>query len=155
MLKKILITTLLASVLGVEAFAYDAEKAKYFDAFYSKFTPKVMAHSSITVEADDVMKMIRENAKFTFLDIRTPAEIAILGLNSPNTLEIPLHEVFKEANLKKLPTDEKIIIVCRSDSRATMLVSSLVMLGFSNVIILKGGIVDLAGAVGTGTVTIK
>ena len=43
MLKKMLIATLFASVMGVNAFAYDTEKAKYFDAFYSQFTPKVLA----------------------------------------------------------------------------------------------------------------
>lgn len=55
MLKKMLVATLFASVLGVDTFAYDAEKAKYFDAFYSKFTPKVLANPTIEASAEDVM----------------------------------------------------------------------------------------------------
>jgi len=155
MLKKILVTTLCASVLGVNASAYDAEKAKYFDAFYSKFTPKVLAHPTIEVSADDVMKMIREGEKFTVLDARTPAEMEIIGIKLPNTLEIPMNEVFKEENLKKLPTDEKLVLVCHSGSRVTMLSVGLLMLGYKNILILEGGIKAFAAAVGSDTVPIK
>ena len=155
MLKKILVTTLLTSVLGVNALAYDAEKAKYFDAFYSKFTPKVLANPTIEASADDVMKMIHEGEKFTILDARTPAEMEIIGIKLPNTLEIPMNEVFKDENLKRLPTDEKLILLCHSGSRVTMMAAGLLMLGFNNIVILKGGIKAFAVAVGSGTVPIK
>ena len=155
MLKKILVTTLLTSVLGVNASAYDAEKAQYFDTFYSKFTPKVLANPTIEVSADGLMKMIREGEKFTILDARTPGETEIIGIKLPNTLEIPMNEVFKEENLKKLPTDEKLILVCHSGSRVTMMAAGLLMLGFNNIVILKGGIKAFAVAVGSDTVPIK
>ena len=155
MFKKILVTTLCASVLGVNASAYDAEKAQYFDAFYSKFTPKVLANPTIEVSADGLMKMIREGEKFTILDARTPAEVGIIGINLSGTLEIPMDEVFKEENLKRLPTDEKLILLCHSGSRVTMMAAGLLMLGFNNIVILKGGIKAFAVAVGSGTVPIK
>ena len=152
MLKKMLIATLFASGLGVDAFAYDEEKAKYFDAFYSQFTPKVLAKATMDASADDLMKMIREGEKFTILDARTPAETEIIGMKLPNTLEIPMNEVFKEENLKRLPTDQKLILLCHSGSRVTMMAAGLLMLGFNNIVILKGGIKAVAVAVGTGTV---
>lgn len=157
MLKKILVITLFASVLGVSASAYDIEMAKKFDVMYSKFTPKVLANPAPTIEAsgDDLMKMIRDGEKFTILDARTPGEMGIIGMKLPNTLEIPMHEVFKEENLKRLPTDEKLILLCHSGSRVTMMAAGLLMLGFNNIVILKGGIKAVAVAVGSDTVPIK
>ena len=155
MLKKLLITTLFASVVGVNAFAYDVEMAKKFDAFYSKFTPKVLATPTIEASGDDVMKMIREGEKFTILDARTPAEMEIIGINLPNTLEIPMNEVFQEKNLNRLPKDQKLILLCHSGSRATMMAAGLLMLGFDNIVILKGGLKAFAVSVGSGTVPIK
>lgn len=157
MLKKILAGTLMISVLGANAFAYDAEMAKKFDAMYSKFTPKVLANPAPTIEAsgDDLMKMIRDRERFTILDARTPAEMEIIGMKLPNTLEIPMHEVFKEENLNRLPTDQKLILLCHSGSRVTMMAAGLLMLGFDNVVILKGGIKAVAVAVGSDTVPVK
>jgi len=155
MSKEILIVMLFASVLRVDAFAYDTEKAKYFDTFYSKFTPNVLANPTIEASADDIMKMIREGEKFTILDARTPAEVGIIGINLPGTLEIPMNEVFKEENLKRLPTDQKLILLCHSGSRVTMMAAGLLMLGFNNIVILKGGIKAFAVAVGSNTVPIK
>ena len=155
MLKKILVTTLFASVLGANASAYDTEKAKYFDAFYSKFTPKVLANPSIEASAKDVMKMIHDGEKFTILDARTPAEMEIIGIKLPNTLEIPMNDVFREENLNKLPTDEKLILLCHSGSRVTLMAAGLLMLGFNNIVILKGGIKAFANEVGSGTVPLK
>jgi rhodanese-related sulfurtransferase len=155
MLKKIVITTLLASIWGVNAFSYDAEMAKKFNAFYSNFTPKVLAKGTMEASADDLIKMIREGEKFTILDARTPGEMEIIGMKLPNTLEIPMDKVFKEENLKRLPTDEKLILLCHSGSRVTMMAAGLLMLGFNNIIILEGGIKAVAVAVGTDTVPIK
>jgi rhodanese-related sulfurtransferase len=89
------------------------------------------------------------------LDARTPAEMEIIGIKLPNTLEIPMNEVFKEENLKKLPTDEKLVLVCHSGSRVTMLSVGLLMLGYKNILILEGGIKAFAAAVGSDTVPIK
>ena len=155
MLKKILIAGLFTSVLGVNAFAYNTEMAQYFNAFYSKFTPKVLANPTIEISADGLMKMIREGEKFTILDARTPGETEIIGIKLPNTLEIPMNEVFKDENLKRLPTDQKLILLCHSGSRVTMMAAGLLMLGFNNIVILKGGIKAFAVAVGSDTVPVK
>ncbi len=155
MLKRTIGIGLLISIFEVSSFAYDTEMAKKFDQFYSNYTPKALASSKVNISASDMMQMIRENKKFTFLDIRTRAEMDILGVTAPNTLEIELQDLFKEKSLKSLPTDELILIVCHSGSRATMAATSLTMLGFTNVHVLKGGIKSFANEVGTKTVPLK
>ena len=88
--------------------------------------------------------MMREKKKFTFLDIRTPGELAVVGVKAPNTLEIPVEHLFEEKNLNRLPKDELLVVVCYSGTRAIAAVISLKMLGFTNTRVMKGGIVGLA-----------
>ena len=66
-----------------------------------------------------------------------------------------MNDVFKEVNLKKLPTDQKLILVCHSGSRVTLMAAGLLMLGFNNIVILKGGIKAFANEVGSSTVPLK
>lgn len=144
MMKKILTGTLLLSTLALNVWAYDAEKAKEFDKFYAHFTQKACAHSKLYIDGEETMKMIRDKKKFTFLDVRTQGELSVVGINMPNTLEIPVEELFDEKNLNRLPKDELIVVVCYSGTRALMVTASLKMIGFKNVRVMKGGIVGLA-----------
>ncbi len=144
MMKKILTGTLLLSTLALNALAYDANKAKEFDKFYSNFTQKACAESKLYIDGEETMKLIQEKKKFTFLDVRTEGELSVVGIKTPNTLEIPVEHLFEEENLNKLPKDELIIVVCYSGTRAVMVVASLKMIGFKNVRVMKGGIVGLA-----------
>jgi len=144
MIKKILAGTFLISTLAVNALAYDTAKAEGFDKFFSHVTQKHCADSKLMIDADEAMKMLREKKKFTFLDIRTEGEMAVLGLKTKNTLEIPLQHLFEKKNLDKLPKDELIVLVCHSGTRTTMVVASLKMIGFKKVRIMKGGMVGIA-----------
>jgi rhodanese-related sulfurtransferase len=144
MIRKTVGGLLLLSVLTGGLYAYDTKKAEEFNGFYSHMTQKACADSKLMIGSDEVMQMLREEKKFTLLDIRTRGELAVLGLKTPNTLEIPLEHLFEKANLGKLPDDELIVIVCYSGTRATMAVASLKMLGFKNTRVLRGGIVAMA-----------
>jgi rhodanese-related sulfurtransferase len=144
MIKKIVTGMLLVSTLALNAFAYDVNKAKEFDKFYSNFTQQACAKSKLYIDGEETIKMMHEKKKFTFLDIRTQGELAVVGLKSPNTLEIPVEHLFEEKNLNKLPKDELLIVVCYSGTRAVMAVASLKMIGFTNTRVMKGGIVGLA-----------
>lgn len=155
MINKIVGVGLFIATLAVNASAYDAEMAKKFDQFYSNFTPKALASSKMNISASETMQIIRENKKFIFLDIRTRAEMDILGVTAPNTMEIEMQDLFKEKSLKALPTDKLIIIVCHSGSRATVAATSLNMLGFTNIRVLKGGTKSFANEVGSRTVPLK
>lgn len=144
MIRKIASAALLVSTMAVNVIAYDANKAKEFDKFYSNFTQKACAQSKLYIDGEETMKLIQEKKKFTFLDVRTEGELSVVGIKTPNTLEIPVEHLFEEANLDKLPKEELIVIVCYSGSRAVMVAASLKMIGFKNVRVMKGGIVGLA-----------
>jgi len=144
MLKTVLSTTLIISTFSLNAMAYDETKAAQLNKFYSHVTQKNAAKSTLKIEAPEVMKMLRDKVKFTFLDIRTEGEMAVIGLKTPNRLEIPLEHLFEKKNLDRLPTDEPIVLVCHSGSRAMLAVADLKMLGFRNIRVMKNGMVAIA-----------
>ncbi len=145
-MKKIILLTLVLSALAVNAMAYDATKAEEFNKFFSNFTQKVCADSKLFIEAEEVMKMLRDNANFTLLDIRTQGEADIVKVSAKNGVHIPLENLFEKTNLETLPSDKPIIVVCHSGTRATMAAIGLQQLGFKQVHVLTGGLVALADA---------
>ncbi|MEA2091141.1 MAG: rhodanese-like domain-containing protein [Campylobacterota bacterium] len=145
-MKKIVTSTLLMASLSISAFAYDTTKAQTFDKFYSNFTQKTCASSKLFIQADETMKMLRENKKFTLLDIRTKGEHAVISIGLKNSIYIPIKDLFKKENLDKLPTDQTIVIVCHSGTRATLAAIGLKQIGIKNTRVLKGGLISLADA---------
>jgi len=154
-MKKLLTTTLLVASLAISAFAYDADQAKKLEGFYSGFTQTACANSKLFIEADEVMKMLRDNTKMTILDTRTPGEHAVIALGLKNSLFIPIKELFKKENLEKLPTDRPILIICYSGTRAILAAAGLKQIGITNVRVIKGGMVGLAQANNTKNAPIK
>ena len=145
-MKKIISSTLVIAALAVNSMAYDATKAEGFNKFFSNFTQKACADSKLFIDSEDVMKMFRDNAKFTLLDIRTIGEAGIVTVSSKNGMYIPLKNLFEQENLDKIPTDKPVIVVCHSGTRATIAAIGLKQLGFKQVHVLKGGLVALADA---------
>lgn len=145
-MKQTLRSTSAILLLSLSAHAYDATKAQEFNAFYSHMTQKACADSKLFIEADDVMKMLREKKPFTMLDVRTDGEAAVISLSGENALHIPINVLFKKENLDTLPTDKPIMIVCHSGTRATLAAIGLKRLGFKKVHVVKGGLITLANA---------
>jgi rhodanese-related sulfurtransferase len=141
-----MITSLATAVFALSASAYDATKAENLANFYSHMTQKACADSKLFTTGEDVMKMFRDNAKFTLLDVRTSGENAIVSISANNALHIPVEHLFEKANLDKLSTDQPIIVVCHSGTRATIVAMGLKQIGFKQVHVLKGGLVALADA---------
>ncbi len=145
-MKNIFTTSLLVASLSISAFAYDSEKAKTFDGFYSNFTQKACANSKLFIEADEVMEVLRKDKKITLLDIRTRGEHAVISIGLKNSIYIPIKDLFKKENLDKLPSDHTIVIVCHSGTRATLAAVGLKQIGIKNTRVLKGGLIALAEA---------
>ncbi|MEA2100093.1 MAG: rhodanese-like domain-containing protein [Campylobacterota bacterium] len=145
-MKKIITSTLLLTTLSISAIAYDSIKAQTMDNFYSKFTQKACADSKLFISAEETMKMLRENKKFMILDIRTRGERAVVSIGLENSIYIPIKDLFKKENLDKLPTDQTIILVCHSGTRATLAAIGLKQIGIKKTRVLKGGLVALADA---------
>jgi len=135
---------LLALFLSINLSAYDVNMAKKMDKTFSQYSLENLNNSKMLVDAETVMKMLKKEEAFIFLDIRTTNEIDIVGLKTDNTLEIPFNILFKKENLDKLPKEKAIVIVCHSGSRALQAATSLEILGFKNAKVLYGGIIALA-----------
>lgn len=146
MIKKYLFSSIATAVFAVSASAYDTAKAENLNSFYSHLTQQVCADSKLFTTGEDVMKMFRDKANFTLLDVRTAGENTIISLSSENAIHIPVENLFEKANLDKLPTDQPIIIVCHSGTRAVMIAMGLKQIGFSKVHVLKNGMVGLSEA---------
>jgi rhodanese-related sulfurtransferase len=145
-----------SALLGFVAvgFSYDAELAKKLDAMFSQMTPEVLKQRPCQIDANQLFEMIKKKEDFVILDIRTPQEQSITGITWKNTLNIPMHEVFKPENLNKLPKDKKIVVVCHSGDRAAAVVTGLRAIGFNNAYQFKGGIKELADKVGRNVVDV-
>ncbi len=145
-----------SALLGFVAvgFSYDAELAKRLDAMFSQMTPEVLKQRPCQIDANQLFEMIKKKEDFVILDIRTPQEQSITGITWKNTLNIPMHEVFKLENLNKLPKDKKIVVVCHSGDRAAAVVTGLRAIGFNNAYQFRGGIKELADKVGRNVVDV-
>ncbi len=141
----------LLAVSGL-SLSYDKELARRFDAMFSQMTPEVLKQKPCQIDAKQLFEMMKKKEDFVILDVRTPAEQAIVAPTWKNTLYIPMHELFKEENLNKLPKDKKIVVVCHSGDRAAAVVAALRALGFNNAYQFKGGMVELAREVGRSAV---
>ncbi len=126
----------------------DRELLKKVQAIFSEFTPQKLTRNPCIVEAEQVVRMIKEKQSFVILDIRTPLEQEFIAPRLKDTLYIPMHELFKEENLEKLPKDKTIIVLCHTDRRATAVVIALRLLGFGYTFVLKDGVKGLAERIG-------
>ncbi|MEJ7620579.1 MAG: rhodanese-like domain-containing protein [Aquificaceae bacterium] len=148
MKKAVLALSFVALSLVGTAFSYDKELAKRFNAMFSQMTPEVLKQRPCQITTQQLLQMIQRGEDFVILDVRTPAEMAVVGPTWKNTLRIPMHELFKEENLNKLPKDKKIVVVCHTGDRAAAVVTALRALGFDKAFQFKGGVAELAKEVG-------
>ena len=75
---------------------------------------------------------------FTLLDVRTPAELAMVKL--PDSLDIPLNEVQSKVGEMAHLKDTPIVCMCHHGMRSAMAQSILLENGFTGVVNLIGGI---------------
>jgi rhodanese-related sulfurtransferase len=121
---------------------------------FSQMTPEVLKQRPCQIDANQLFEMIKKKEDFVILDVRTPQEQSITGITWKNTLNIPMHEVFKPENLNRLPKDKKVVVVCHSGDRAAAVVTGLRAIGFNNAYQFRGGIKELADKVGRNVVDV-
>lgn len=126
------------------AFAYDKDLAKSYEQYFSPFAGKATAKTLQMIPTKKFAESLKKGEKMFLLDIRTPAETGVYGINFPGSKVIPMNDVFRAGNLAKLPTTEKIVIICKGGHRAMAVATGLRHIGFKNVFVLKHGLSDLA-----------
>jgi rhodanese-related sulfurtransferase len=128
------------------AFGYDLQKAKDFEKFYAGMTQKACADSKLFIGALETMQLIKEDKEYLILDVRSAGEYGVMGVNLKKSLHIPIEHLFKKENLDKLPTNIPVIVTCHSGTRGLMAAMALKQSGFTNIQVLKGGLIALADA---------
>lgn len=124
--------------------AYDTALVERFAQFYEPFEGKTCAKSLQMIKPADFVKALKEDKKPFALDVRTEQESAIYGITLADSLSMPMSQVFTKETLDKLPTDRKIVVICKGGHRATAVAMGLRQIGFRDVYILKGGFTALA-----------
>ncbi len=114
-----------------EAAAIDPALVAAVDNYLTNVLPQGWG----VVGADDLALELVENPPF-LLDVREDAEVAEVG-PIEGALHIPLRQLGD--NLDQLPTDQPIVVYCKSGHRGTIAMVSLQMLGYQ-VRNLAGGI---------------
>lgn len=142
-MKKIILMIVMALIATSSAWAYDKMMAESYAQYFKPFSEKATAKSLHMIKTPDFVKDVRAGKLFV-LDIRTPAETGIYGITIPGSVVIPMDQVFTADNLARLPTDKKVVVICKGGHRAMAVSTALRHIGFNNVYTLKLGIQDLA-----------
>ncbi|WP_316364383.1 rhodanese-like domain-containing protein [Candidatus Thiodiazotropha sp. CDECU1] len=145
----IAITGFVSLTLSSFAWSYDTDMAKGYAKLFAPVVEADAGKALHFVKPDAFAKDIREGKEVVAIDVRTPAETGVFTLSMPDSLIIPVHELFNQKNLDRIPTDKPVIIVCKSGARATAVGTALRHIGFDNVYILKGGFQALSTYYGT------
>jgi len=138
-----LLSTLLAAALALTAattgWAYDHELAASYAQLFEPVTGAKAGKALHLMTPEALVESINTGKEVVTLDVRTPAETGIYTMALPGSLTIPVNELFRTESLDRLPTDKKVVVVCVSGTRASVVGTALRHVGFDNVYILKGG----------------
>lgn len=92
------------------------------------------------IDSRDLKARLDAGEDIELLDIRSDAEL-MQGI-LPNSRHLPMHLI--PLQMRDFPKDKDIILYCRSGARSYHACSFLLREGVSNVINLRGGIIDWA-----------
>ncbi len=111
------------------------EMCFYLEAFLKEAPPDFD-----TINSDELHQLLSSDTAMTMLDVREPEELEKDGYLE-KALNIPIRELPESS---QVPADKEklIVIICRSSSRSAYAALYLRGLGYKNVKILEGGMLD-------------
>lgn len=92
------------------------------------------------IDAHELKTRLDAGESIEVIDVRSEAEVAQGVL--PQATHLPMHLI--PIRLQDLPRDKQLIIYCRSGARSYQTCAYLAQNGVSNVVNLRGGIIDWA-----------
>ena len=92
------------------------------------------------IDSTELKTRLESGEDIELLDIRSEAELAQGVL--PSAQHLPMHLI--PLKIQDLPKDKDIVLYCRSGARSYHACAFLAQQGISNVINLRGGIIDWA-----------
>lgn len=120
--------------------AYDSQLAASYAELFAPVAGAKAGKELHLIKVEAFVDGVKGGREYVALDVRTPAEAGIFTMSLPNSLAIPVNELFNTENLDRLPTDKPVVVVCKSGTRAAAVGTALRHIGFGNVLILKGGL---------------
>jgi rhodanese-related sulfurtransferase len=150
-MKRMLVLLFTALLASSSVFAYDQGLAQRFEQFYQPFGGKACAKALQLIPAPDFVKAVKAKEIPLVLDVRTTGETAVLGIALENSLAVPMNQVFTPEILARIPTQGKVVVVCKSGARAMAVAMGLRQIGFENIFVLKGGLGELNKALSPKT----
>jgi rhodanese-related sulfurtransferase len=142
-MKRLFVLLVLGLLVVPPALAYDEALAKTYEQFFASFDEQQVPKAMHLIPPDKLVTAIKNREDLVLLDVRTKGEQSIVGLTYPNSLSMPMNEVFKPENLVQIPTDKKVVLTCQSGVRCTVIATALRNIGFDNVYATKGGLAAL------------
>lgn len=145
-MKKLVLLSFAAMMMfsSTPAKAYNSEVARAFAEMFAEVTGPKAGKALHLIKPEVFIKNLDEYRQYQILDVRTPEETSIFGMTMSNVMSIQISDLFKPENLKKLPVNKKILVICSSGSRAAAVGTALRATGFKNVFILMGGFASLS-----------
>lgn len=89
------------------------------------------------ISVADLDQIKEEHPKVTFIDVRTPGEIA--GGKIGKSLEINIQSSGFKQQIANLPKDQAYVVYCRSGSRSALACNLMAKQGFETLYNLRGG----------------
>jgi rhodanese-related sulfurtransferase len=152
-MKRLILFVLALIMIGLPLLAggYDAKLAASYAELFAGATGPQTGKALHLMPAAAFVDAVKAGKPLVVLDIRTPAESGIYGARLEETLAIPLDQLFLPENLARIPTDQQVVVICKSGMRAAAAATALRHVGFDNVYCLKGGLMALAKSVSPKT----
>lgn len=146
MIARILYITLAATIAlsPTMSWAYDQELAVGYQKLFQPVTGAKAGKELHLIKPDAFVENLKKGKRYVAVDVRTLNESFIYSMTLPESLRIPINELFKEESLARLPKDKPIVVICKSGARATAAGTALRHIGFDDVYILKGGLKALS-----------
>lgn len=143
-MKKSLLILLVTMLCTSPAWSYDQELAASYQAYFQSIAGKATPKALQMIPTKAFVEAVKKGEKLFVIDIRTPAETGLIGMTLPGSIAIPMNQLFKPENLARIPTDQKVVIVCKGGHRSMAVATGLRHIGFKKVFVLKLGTADLA-----------
>ena len=142
-MKRLFLLVILSLFFVGPVFSYDQGLAKSYEQYFSSFSGKGTAKALQMIPTKAFVESLKKGDKLFIVDVRTIDEAWMYGLYLPNSLVLSMDEVFKPGSLARIPTEGKVVIVCKSGKRAMVIATGLRHIGFTNVFVLKAGLAGL------------
>ncbi len=132
------------TAFAASAADYDAALAASYARLFAPVSGAGAGKALHCITPEKFLQDIQACKPLVSLDVRTPNESGVVGITLPQSLAIPVSQVFEPENLARLPRDPALVVICQSGIRASAVATALRHIGFDNAYILKGGLKALA-----------